>query len=149
MNRSILSRLLWIIKKLKIKALNRMGKIMKTVFWDMQGVPLLNLTHHNAIMNASTYQATLKKLKKTLTQSASYISQKGGGGVCCCCMTIPIHTKSWHKEYLEKQEIFKHPTYSTDLDLVNSISLQLHKRTCIVIWSKPMIMSSMKFKNGC
>lgn len=57
-----------------------MGKIMKTVFWDMQGVPLLNLTHHNAIMNASTYQATLKKLKKTLTQSASYISQKGGGG---------------------------------------------------------------------
>ena len=47
----------------KFKAQNSAGKIMATVFWDSQGVILVNFLPKGVTINSEVYIETLRKLK--------------------------------------------------------------------------------------
>jgi histone-lysine N-methyltransferase SETMAR len=42
------------------------GKVMATVFWDVYGVLLVDITPSSSTINAAAYQETLKRLKEAI-----------------------------------------------------------------------------------
>jgi hypothetical protein len=52
--------------KKKFKIVQSPGKVMATVFWDVQGVLLVDFTPPGSIINATDYQETLQRLKEAI-----------------------------------------------------------------------------------
>jgi hypothetical protein len=50
--------------KKKFNTLQSPEKVMATVPWDVQGVPLVDFTLPDSAINAAAYQETLKRLKE-------------------------------------------------------------------------------------
>jgi hypothetical protein len=65
----------------KFKTSTSSGKLMATVFWDMNGVLLLHFSPPNETVNSAAYQATLKKLKRAVQRKKSQMSGKKGAVV--------------------------------------------------------------------
>src|SRR5258705_13989605 len=52
--------------KKKFKVVPSTGKVLVTVFWDAQGVLLVDLMELGATINAAVYCATLERLRKAI-----------------------------------------------------------------------------------
>jgi len=60
----------------KFKTSTSSGKLMTTVFWDMNGVLLLHFSPPNETVNSAAYQATLNKLKRAVQRKRPQMSDK-------------------------------------------------------------------------
>jgi hypothetical protein len=52
--------------KKKLKTVQSPGKVMATIFWDVNGVLLVDFTPPGSAINAAAYQETLKRLKEAV-----------------------------------------------------------------------------------
>jgi len=58
----------------KVKTSTSSGKLMVTLFWDMNVVLLLNFSPPNETVNFAAYQATLRKLKRAVQSKKPQMS---------------------------------------------------------------------------
>ncbi|GFY25996.1 mariner Mos1 transposase [Trichonephila clavipes] len=89
-------------------------KLMVTVFWDVQGILLIEFMTRGTTINSEVYCRTLKKLKRA-------IQNKGRGllssGVVLLQDNARPHTAVRTREVMRKfkWDEFQHPPYSPDL----------------------------------
>jgi len=90
-------------------------KVMATVFWDAQGILLIEFLSKNETINADRYIETLKKLKEKIRFKRR--GQLRSGNVKLLHDNATPHsagkTKAWLEKY--KWEVLEHPPYSPDL----------------------------------
>jgi len=98
----------------KFKTSTSSGKLMATVFWDMHVVLLLHFSAPNETVNSAAYQATLKKLKRTVQRKRPLMSDKM---VLLLHDNAQPHTAHATVNLLERWdwEILEHRPYSPDL----------------------------------
>uniref|UniRef100_A0A670ZEW1 Histone-lysine N-methyltransferase SETMAR n=1 Tax=Pseudonaja textilis TaxID=8673 RepID=A0A670ZEW1_PSETE len=91
-------------------------KIMVTVFWDRQGVLLIDFLEHGATINFVRYCEMLQKLRKAIQNKHK---EKLSSKILFLHVNARPHTANRTREVLNafKWEIFPHPPYSPDLAL--------------------------------
>ncbi len=98
----------------KVKMGHSANKIMATVFWDAEGVLLIEYHSKNRNVNQQTYQATLKKLCAAirrlypgLRDDEIFLIHDNTRPHTAACIQELLRTFHWY--------IFGHPAYSLDL----------------------------------
>jgi len=99
-----------------VKARTRLsaGKVMMTIFWDMQGVLLIDFLHGQRTINAAYYCQLLDEVKKAYRSKRR---QKSVRRVVLLHDNARPHTANLTREKLAKMhwETLEHPPYSPDL----------------------------------
>src|SRR6266496_2694956 len=96
----------------KFKLLPSDGKVMITVFWDIQGVLLLDFLPKGETINSARYQETLKKLKCSIRRKGPSLQEvilhhDNARPHTAQATTAAIAVKGW--------SVLLHPAYSPDL----------------------------------
>lgn len=96
----------------KFKLLPSAGKVMITVFWDIQGVLLLDFLPKGETINSARYQETLKKLKCSIRRKRPSLQEvilhhDNARPHTAQATTAAIAVKGW--------SVLPHPAYSPDL----------------------------------
>jgi hypothetical protein len=63
--------------KKKFKTVQSQGKVMATVFWDVNGVILVDFTPPGSTINAAAYQETLSRVKEDIPRKRPGLLTKG------------------------------------------------------------------------
>jgi histone-lysine N-methyltransferase SETMAR len=102
----------------KFNTLQSPEKVMATVPWDVQGVPLVDFTPPDSAINAAAYQETLKRLKEAIWRKRPGLLTKGHG-VLLLHNSIQPHSAAATMNLLNYWgwKILPHPPYSPDLAL--------------------------------
>ncbi|GFX44862.1 uncharacterized protein C05D11.1 [Trichonephila clavipes] len=89
-------------------------KLMVTVFWDVQGILLIEFMTHGTTINSEVYSRTLKKLKRAIQNKRCGLLSSG---VVLLHNNVCPHTAVRTREVLckFKWDVFQHPPYSPDL----------------------------------
>ncbi|GFX41140.1 mariner Mos1 transposase [Trichonephila clavipes] len=87
---------------------------MVTVFWDVQGILLIEFMKRGTTINSEVYCRTLKKLKRAIQNKRRGLLSSG---VVLLHDNAPPHTAVRTREVLRKfkWDVFKHPPYSPNL----------------------------------
>jgi histone-lysine N-methyltransferase SETMAR len=101
--------------KKKFKTAQPPGKAMATVFWDVHGLLLVDITPPGSTINTPVYQETLKRLKEAIRGKRPVLLTKGLG--------VSLHDNARHYSAAAtvnllnswRWEILPHPSYSPDL----------------------------------
>lgn len=98
----------------KFKTVRSAGKVMATVFWDAEGVILVDFLEHGRTINSVLYVSTLKKLKARLQRVRP---TKAMADVLLLHDNARPHTSRHTAEEIVKigWEVLPHPPYSPDL----------------------------------
>ena len=101
-----------VTKKFKVQQSAR--KVMATVFWDSQGVILLDILPRGESVNAVSYCETLDKLRHAVRRKRPGLLRSG---LVLQHDNATPHTAKRTKEWLERYrwEILPHPAHSPDL----------------------------------
>ncbi|GFU72919.1 histone-lysine N-methyltransferase SETMAR [Trichonephila clavipes] len=89
-------------------------KLMDTVFWDVQGILLIEFMTRGTAINSEVYSRTFKKLKRTIQNKRRGLLSSG---VVLLHDNARPHTAVRTREVLRKfkWDVFQHPPYSPDL----------------------------------
>jgi transposase len=92
------------------------GKVVATVFWDVQGILLFDFTPPGSTVNAAAYQETLQRLKEAIRRKKPGLLTKGLGVLLLHDNARP-HSAAATVNLLNSWgwEILPHPSYSPDL----------------------------------
>ena len=98
----------------KFKTVPSAGKVMATVFWDREGVLLLDFMEPGATITSGTYCSTLQKLRKAIRRKRQGLLTKG---VVLLHDNARPHTAQLTVRRLAEYgwEVLPHPAYSPDL----------------------------------
>ena len=98
----------------KFKVQQSAKKLMATIFWDAQGVLLIEFTPRVQTVNSATYCETLNKLKEAIRRKRPGRLREG---VVLLHDNATPHTANMTKQWLQHfgWEILPHPPYSPDL----------------------------------
>ena len=112
----------------KFKTTISAKKIMASVFWDCQGIILIEYLPQGETINSARYCETLKKLRRAIQNKRRGMLTKG---VCLLHDNARPHTANATKELLAsfKWDVLNHPAHSPDLapsDYYLFTSLKLH-----------------------
>ena len=101
-------------RKKKFKTTPSAGKVMATVFWDSEGVILIDVLPHGETINSEVYVQTLKKLKKRFQRVRSH---KDVNKLLLLHDNARPHTSLYTREEITKLHwtVLPHPPYSPDL----------------------------------
>ncbi|GFU99843.1 histone-lysine N-methyltransferase SETMAR [Trichonephila clavipes] len=90
------------------------SKLMVTVFWDVQGIFLIEFMTRGTTINSEVYCRTLKKLKRAIQNKRRGLLSSG---VVVLHDNARPHTAVRTREVLHKfkWDVFQHPPYSPDL----------------------------------
>ena len=101
-------------KKKKFKTVPSAGKVMATVFWDEEGVILLDFLEQGCTINSVRYVTTLQKLKARLKRVRPTKSMED---VLLLHDNARPHTSHHTSQEIEKigWKVLPHPPYSPDL----------------------------------
>ncbi|GBN87365.1 Histone-lysine N-methyltransferase SETMAR [Araneus ventricosus] len=90
------------------------GKLMVTVFWDAQGILLIEFMTRGTTINSEVYCRTLKKLKRAIQNKRRGLLSYG---VVLLHDNARPNTAVKTREVLRKfkWDVFQHPPYSPDL----------------------------------
>ena len=99
---------------IKFKAERTVSKVMATIFWDSEGVILIDFLEGQKTVTSAYYEAVLKKLKSALIKKRS---GKLHAGILFHHDNAPAHTSRAVRALLSefRWEILPHPPYSPDL----------------------------------
>jgi histone-lysine N-methyltransferase SETMAR len=99
-------------RKFKVQA--SAGKIMASVFWDSQGLIMIDYMPHKTTINGQYYAELLVKLREAIKEKRRGKLRRG---VRILHDNAPVHTAKVAKAALEKCgfELIPHPPYSPDL----------------------------------
>ncbi|GBN77800.1 Histone-lysine N-methyltransferase SETMAR [Araneus ventricosus] len=91
-------------------------KLMVTVFWDAEGILLIEFMTHETTINSEVYCRTLKKLKRAIQNNRRGLLSSG---VVLLHDNARPHTAVRTGEVLRKfkWDVFQHPPYRKDLAL--------------------------------
>ncbi|GBM62059.1 Mariner Mos1 transposase [Araneus ventricosus] len=89
-------------------------KLMVTVFWDAQGILLIEFMTRGTTINSQVYCRTLKKLKRAIPNKRRGLLSSG---VVLLHDNVRPHTAVGAGAVLRKLkwDVFQHPPYSSDL----------------------------------
>jgi histone-lysine N-methyltransferase SETMAR len=98
----------------KFKVARSAGKIMATVFWDMEGVLLVDYTPKGETINAAAYEQSLMRLKSAIRRKRPGLLRSG---VLLLHDNARPHVANKIKGLLQgwRWEVIDHPPYSPDL----------------------------------
>ena len=99
----------------KFKQTASARKLMATVFWDRQGVLLVDFMPRNTTINADAYCATLRRLRKAIQNRRR---GKLSRGIVLIHDNARPHTARLTQTLLRDEfhwDTFDHPPYSPDL----------------------------------
>jgi len=99
----------------KFKQTASARKLMATVFWDSQGVLLVDFMPRNTSINADAYCATLRRLRKAIQNRCR---GKLSRGIVLIHDNARPHTARLTQNLLRDEfhwDTFDHPPYSPDL----------------------------------
>lgn len=101
-------------QKKKFKSTASAGKVMVTVFWDCEGVILIDVMPRGSTINSEAYVSTLTKLKKRFQRLRRH---NNPGDVLIQHDNARPHTSLRTSEHIAKQgwTVLPHPPYSPDL----------------------------------
>lgn len=101
-------------RKKKFKTVRSAGKVMATVFWDTEGVILVDFLEQGCTINSVQYVTTLKKLKARLQRVRP---TKSMADVLLLHDNARPHTSRHTSDEIVKigWEVLPHPPYSPDL----------------------------------
>jgi hypothetical protein len=100
--------------KKKFKAVQSPEKVMATVFWDVLGVLLVDLTPPSSTINSAAYQEALKRLKAAIRHKRPGLLTKGLGVLLLHDNTRP-HSAAATVNLLNSWGWVVHPLYCPDL----------------------------------
>lgn len=98
----------------KFKVRPSAGKLMATIFWDVEGILLIDYLPKNTTMNAAYYANLLDQLQETIKEKRrGKLSQ----GILILHDNAPVHTAFHARSVLGKNGFteLNHPPYSPDL----------------------------------
>jgi histone-lysine N-methyltransferase SETMAR len=98
----------------KFKVQHSAGKVMATVFWDSEGILLIDYLPRKTTMNGNYYAEVLGKLEKAIKEKRK---GKFKNGILLLHDNAPVHKAGVVQDALKKlkfQEL-NHPPYSPDL----------------------------------
>ena len=103
-------------RKKKFRSQLYAGKVMATVFWDHQGVILVDLKVKSTILNSEAYIVTLRKLKTRLNRCIPNINM---ANILLQHDNARLHTSLRTREKITCHwwTTLPHPPYSPDLAL--------------------------------
>ena len=98
----------------KFKVVKSAGKLMATVFWDIQGVLLVEFLEKGTTINAASYCETLSRLRNAIKRKCPGLLTRG---VMLLHDNACPHAATVTQQNLEcfKWTIIDHPPYSPDL----------------------------------
>ncbi|KAH0821121.1 hypothetical protein GEV33_001670 [Tenebrio molitor] len=97
-----------------LKVQHSAGKVMATVFWDSEGILLIDYLPRKTTMNGNYYAEVLGKLEKAIKEKRK---EKFKNGILLLHDNAPVHKAGVVQDALKKlkfQEL-NHPPYSPDL----------------------------------
>lgn len=98
----------------KFKVRPSAGKLMATIFWDVEGVLMIDYLPKNTTMNADYYAILLDRLREEIKEKRRGKLRKG---ILILQDNAPVHTACMARASLKKNGFaeINHPPYSPDL----------------------------------
>lgn len=101
-------------RPIKFKATKSTQKVMTTIFWDTQGIVLIDFLEMRTTVNSDSYIETLKKLKRAISKKRPH---KDIHSIQLHHDNARPHMSFATKQHIEKMgwSVVPHPPYSPDL----------------------------------